>query len=184
MLLAGFVYWSRFGVAAVIDAATQPVRAVRWQPHPDLGPTPAPARFKWITELLGLAALATGVFLAGFCALRRVVTSSWPPEAFVWTGWTAAVAGWLVALLLAGSCRSRRNSEQVAPSAQHYTDADIGTSLVQSEIVGIPERTGRPHPNPRQTHPMVATTCRPRGNSGTDIPINQPGDDVTADNEA
>ncbi|NED65879.1 hypothetical protein G3I15_33635, partial [Streptomyces sp. SID10244] len=101
VLLGGFVYWSRFGVAAVIDAATQPVRAVRWQPHPDLGTTPAPDRFKWITGLLGLAALPVGVSVAGFCALWRVASGSWPPEAFLWTGWTAAVGGWL-ALLLAG----------------------------------------------------------------------------------
>ena len=101
LLLSGLVYWSRFGLAAVIDAATQPVRAVRWQPHPELGPTPPPARFKWTTGLVGLATLPVGVLLAGFCALWRITATAWPSGVFVGAGWTLAILGWL-ALLMAG----------------------------------------------------------------------------------
>lgn len=101
VLLGGLVYWSRFGIAAVIDAATQPVQAVRWQPHMELGPTPPPSRFNWITGLVGLAILPVGVLIAGGSALWRVATSSWPAPALVWTGWTLAILGWL-SLLLAG----------------------------------------------------------------------------------
>lgn len=101
LLLGGLVYWSRFGAAAVIDAATQPVRAVRWQPHPELGPTPPPARFKWVIGVVGVATLPVGVLAAAFCAAWRITASSWPPEVFVRAGWTLAILGWL-ALLMAG----------------------------------------------------------------------------------
>ena len=100
LLLSGLVYWSRFGVAAVIDAATQPVRAVRWQPHRELGPTPSPARFKWATGFVGVALLPVGVLVAAFCAVWRIVASSWPPGVFVGAGWTVAVLGWLTLLMV------------------------------------------------------------------------------------
>ena len=100
LLLGGLVYWSRFGVAAVIDAATQPVRAVRWQPHPELGPTPPPARFKWITGLVGVATLPVGVLAAACCAVWRITAGAWPPGVFVGAGWALAILGWLVLLMV------------------------------------------------------------------------------------
>ncbi|WP_139104588.1 hypothetical protein [Gordonia sp. UCD-TK1] len=100
LLLSGLVYWSRFGLAAVIDAATQPVRAVRWQPHPELGPTPPPARFKWIIGLVGVATLPVGVVIGGLCALWRITAGSWPSAGFVGAGWTLAVLGWLILLMV------------------------------------------------------------------------------------
>mgnify|MGYP000436261446 CR=1 FL=1 len=100
LLLGGLVYWSRFGAAAVIDAATQPVRAVRWQPHPELGPTPPPARFKWVIGIVGVALLPVGVLVAAFCAVWRITASSWPPEVFVRAGWTLAILGWLTLLMV------------------------------------------------------------------------------------
>ncbi|WP_299577557.1 hypothetical protein [uncultured Williamsia sp.] len=120
VLLTGLIYWSRFGVAAVIDAATQPVRAVRWQPHPELGPTPAPARFKWYIGLFGLAALPVGVVVAGVCATWRVTVGAWPPGPIVETGWLAAILGW-VALLLAGelSIAKELGAEHTVRSALH-----------------------------------------------------------------
>lgn len=98
VLLGGFVYWSRFGVAAVVDAAVRDVRAVRWQSLPELGPTPLPSRFKWIVGLLGVFILAVGVLIAGSCAVWRITAGSWPPAALIWTGWTLAVYGWLASV--------------------------------------------------------------------------------------
>ena len=100
LLLGGLIYWSRFGTAAVIDAATQPVRAVRWQPHPELGPTPPPARFKWTTGLVGVATLSVGVLAAAFCATWRITAGAWPPGGFVGAGWALAILGWLVLLMV------------------------------------------------------------------------------------
>ena len=74
---------------------------MRWQPHPELGPTPPPARFKWTTGLVGLATLPVGVLLAGFCALWRITATAWPSGVFVGAGWTLAILEWL-ALLIAG----------------------------------------------------------------------------------
>lgn len=100
LLLGGLGHWSRFGVAAVIDAATQPVRAVRWQPHPELGPTPPPARFKWITGLVGVTTLSVGVLAAAFCAAWRIAAGAWPPGVLVGASWALAILGWLVLLMV------------------------------------------------------------------------------------